>query len=180
MGNLDYEKLSIINVKNKLNLREGFSNGKAIYVYCPFCNEKDKKTANLRLDVNNDSYYCNCCGEYGYAVGLYAKVNYISNKLAFKRLMASEVDMQTDMKLIKNAKKRSDAEISEVYSYFLKMLGLNRKHCKILMDMGFSKNEIINSPFRSIPQAESEKIKICNRLMKCGFKLSGIPRLFYE
>lgn len=180
MEEMDYKKLSIINVKNKLNLREGYCNGNAIYVYCPFCNEKDKNTANLRLDVDNDSYYCNCCGEYGYAVGLYAKANYITTKTAFKRLMKLEADLDTNMKYIKKANKRNDSDISEVYKYFLKMLGLNRKHCKILMDMGFSKEEILNSSFRSIPQFENDKIKICNRLIKCGFKLSGIPRIFSQ
>lgn len=174
----DYEKLSIINVKNKLNLTEGYCNGNSIYVYCPFCSKEDRKTANLRLNVELDSYYCNCCGESGYAVGLYAKYNYISTKVAFKKLMENDADMQTSLQYVKKANKRSSSEISMVYEYLLKMLGLNKKHCKMLLQMGFTKQEILESPFRSIPQSENEKIKLCNRLIKCGFKLSGVPRIF--
>ena len=39
------------------------------------------------------------------------------------------------------------------------------------------KEKITNNYFRSIPQNEYEKIKLCNRLIKCGFKLSGVPRI---
>lgn len=180
MNNEIYDKLSIINVKNKLNLTEGYCARNSIYVYCPFCRLDDKIDANLRLNVENDSYYCNCCGENGYAVGLYAKLNYITTKNAFKKLMEQEADMTTNLKVIRNMKRRTDEEISIVYEYLLKMLGLNRHHCKLLLKMGFSKEEILNSSFRSIPQYESEKIKICNRLIKCGFELSGVPRFFYE
>lgn len=179
MNDTDYKKLSIINVKNKLGLTEGYCNGNAIYVYCPFCRSEDRKRANLRLDVDLDSYYCNCCSESGYAVGLYAKCNYISTKTAFKRLMEEDADLQTNLQYIKKSNKRSDSEISIVYEYLLRMLGLNKKHCKLLMQMGFSKEEILNSKFRSIPQYESEKIKLCNRLIKCGFKLSGVPRILH-
>ena len=174
----DYEKLSIINVKNKLNLTEGYCNGNSIYVYCPFCGKEDRKTANLRLNVDLDSYYCNCCGESGYAVGLYAKCNYISTKTAFKRLMSQDSNMQTSLQYIKKANKRSSSEISIVYEYLLKMLGLNKKHCKMLLQMGFTKEEILNGPFRSIPQYENERIKLCNRLLKCGFRLSGVPGFY--
>lgn len=177
MENKNYEKLSIINVKNKLNLEEGYCNGNSIYVYCPFCSSKNREKANLKLNVDYDSYYCNCCGESGYAVGLYAKCKYISTKFAFKKLIEKEADMKTNLQYVKRAIKRADSEISTVYEYFLRMLGLNKKHCKMLLQMGFSKEEILNSPFRSVPQNENEKIRLCNRLIKCGFKLAGVPRI---
>lgn len=176
MDNKMNERLSIINVKNKLCLEEGYCRGNSIYVYCPFCRAEDKKTANLRLEVDSDRYYCNCCGEYGDAVELYAKCKYLSIKSAWKKLMGQEAELQTELKYVKKVNKRSDSEISMVYEYLLRMLGLNKKHCKMLLEMGFSKVEIINSPFRSIPQFEHEKVKLCNRLIKCGFKLSGVPR----
>lgn len=179
MNNIIWDKLSIINVKNKLNLTEGYCNGNNIYVYCPFCNLEDEKKAHLKLNVENDSYYCNCCGANGYAVGLYAKCNFITNKKAFEILSKEDADMCTNFKAIKKANRKSDEDISTVYKYFLKMLGLNKKHCKILMKMGFSKEEILNSGFRSIPESENEKIKLCNRLKKCGFELYGVPRILY-
>lgn len=177
MNNKDYEKLSIINIKNKLNLKERNYNINNIYVYCPFCKKENREKANLKLNVDTDSYYCNCCGESGYAVGLYAKCKYISTKMAFKKLMQEDADLRTNLKRVKNADKRADSEISIVYEYLLRMLGLNKRHFKLLIQMGFSKEEITNNYFRSIPQNEHEKIKLCNRLIRCGFKLSGVPRI---
>lgn len=178
MDNKLYEKLSIVNVKNKLNLTEGYCRGNSIYVYCPFCRAEDRDKANLKLNTENDSYYCNYCGENGYAVGMYAKLNYITNKKAFKELLSKEADMRTSMQFVKKASKRNETEISMVYEYLLKMLGLSKKHCHILMEYGFSKDDIIKNSFKSVPQNESEKIKICSRLIKCGFELSGVPGFF--
>lgn len=178
MDNKLYDRLSIINVKNKLKLSESYCKGNNIYVNCPFCKNEDEKGANLRLNVRSNSYYCNCCGMNGYAVGLYAKLNYITNRKAFEKLINEKADMTTKLKGVENAIRRSDADISTVYEYLLKMLGLNKKHCKILLQMGFSKEEILKSSFRSIPQYENEKIRLCNRLIKCGFELSGVPGFF--
>lgn len=178
MDNKLYDRLSIINVKNKLNLIESYCNGNNIYVNCPFCSNEDEKNANLKLNVRNNSYYCNCCGMSGYAVGLYAKLNYITNRKAFEKLINQEADMTTNFKNVENAIRRSDEDISIVYEYLLKMIGLNKKHCRILLQMGFSKETILKSSFRSIPQYENEKIRLCNRLIKCGFDLSGVPGFF--
>ncbi len=171
-----YNKLSIINVKNKLGLGEICAKGDNIYVRCPFCSEKNE--SNMKLNVTNDSYYCRRCGESGFAIGLYARANYISNKTAYKRLLQQEADMTTELVEIKKSERRTDEEISLVYKYFLKMLGLTKKHYEILTELGFSKDEIIKYSFKSIPQREHEKVEICNRLRKGGLDLKGIPGFF--
>lgn len=174
MDNEIYNKLSIINVKNKLNLEEKYAKGDNIYVKCPFCHEENQ--SKLKLNVVNDSYYCRKCGENGYAVGLYARANYIENKVAYKRLIQQEADMTTSLVEIKKAVRKTDEEISQVYEYLLRMLGLTKKHYQILVNLGFSREDIIKYSFKSIPQKENEKIEICNRLRKGGFELSGVPR----
>lgn len=170
-----YNRLSIINVKNKLYLEERYAKGDNIYVRCPFCSEVDQ--SYMKLNVTNDSYYCRKCGENGFAVGLYAKVNYITNKSAYKRLLQQEAEMQTDLKEIRKSIRKDEKEISLVYEYFLKLLGLNQKHYKILEELGFCKEDIIKYSFKSIPQRENEKTEICNKLIKAGFDLQGIPRI---
>ncbi len=170
-----YNKLSIINVKNKLNLEERYAKGDNIYVTCPFCYEGNQ--SNMKLNVTNDSYYCRMCGESGFAIGLYAKIKYINNKVAYKRLIQEEAEMQTELKEIRKSVRKQDEEISLVYEYFLKMLGLNKKHYNMLQELGFSKEDIVKYSFKSIPQRENEKTEICNKLIKSGFDLQGIPRI---
>lgn len=172
------KRLSIINVKNKLDLEEKYCLGSNIYVRCPFCVERNQ--SNLILNVEKDSYYCRNCSESGYAVGLYARCNYIDNKTAFKRLLENEADLTTSYTGIKKSERKSDEEISVVYDYLLKMLGLTKLHYRKLIDMGFTREEIIFYSFKSIPQKEEEKIKICQRLQKGGFDLSGIPRILCD
>lgn len=169
------KRISIINVKNKLNLEESYVKGNNIYVRCPFCSEENK--SNLKLDAENDSYSCRRCGETGFAIDLYAKVEWIENKVAYKQLIRQEADMTTGLKGIKKSVRKEDEEISLVYEYFLKMLGLTKKHYNMLIELGFSKEDIIRYSFKSIPQNENEKKEICNRLIKGGFDLRGIPRI---
>lgn len=176
MDNNIYNKLSIINVKNKLNLEERYAKGDNIYVRCPYCIERNQ--SNMKLNVKNDSYYCRQCGDSGYAVGLYARANYIDTKTAYKRLIEQEADMTTGLIEIKQTERKTEEEINIVYKYFLKMLGLTKKHYNTLLQLGFSKEEIIKYSFKSIPQNENEKIEICNRLRNGGFDLKGIPRIF--
>lgn len=178
MDNEIYNKLSIINVKNKLGLEEKYAKGDNIYVRCPFCQETNQ--SNLKLVVTNDSYYCRKCGEHGYAVGLYAKANYIENKVAYKRLIQQEADMTTGLIQIQKSERKTDEEISYIYEYFLRMLGLTKRHYKILTELGFSREEVVKYSFKSIPQKENEKIEICNRLRKAGFELGGTPRVLFE
>ena len=62
-----YNRISIINVKNKLGLKEKYAKGDNIYVSCPFSTESN--VGNLKLNVAKDSYYCRRCGVHGTAIG---------------------------------------------------------------------------------------------------------------
>ena len=171
-----YNRISIINVKNKLGLKEKYAKGDIIYVRCPFCTESN--VGNLKLNVVKDSYYCRRCGEKGLAIGLYARCNLITNKEAYIKLISEEADMTTSLVSIRKAIKRSQEDISFVYETFLKLLGLTKYHYNILLKLGFSRDEIIKYGFKSIPQKEYTKIAICNKLIENGISLLGIPGFF--
>ena len=101
-----YNRISIINVKNKLGLKEKYAKGDIIYVRCPFCTESN--VGNLKLNVVKDSYYCRRCGEKGLAIGLYARCNLITNKEAYIKLISEEADMTTSLVSIKKAIKKHE------------------------------------------------------------------------
>jgi len=173
-----FNRVSIINVKNKLNLQEIYSNGDTIYVKCPFCNSTK---GSLKLNVSNNSYICKNCQAHGYSVGLYAKYNYISNKEAYKILVKDEANMHTALKgnLITNTKK-NDEELDEIYESFLSTLSLNSIHTMKLLKFGFTVKDIEEIGFKSIPCNEDKKIKICHTLIDSGFELQGTPGFYQD
>ena len=113
MQGKDFSKhISIVNVKNKLNLNEVCSFGDTIYVNCPFCYSEN---GDMKLNVSNNSYVCKKCEAKGYAIGLYAKLKFKSNKEAFKELISLEPEIDFEYKPIINNNKKNEDEHDIVY-----------------------------------------------------------------
>lgn len=173
----DFSKhISIVNVKNKLNLNEVCSFGDTIYVNCPFCYSEN---ADMKLNVSNNSYVCKKCEAKGYAIGLYAKLKYMSNKDAFKELISQEPEIDFEYTPIINNNRKNEDELDIVYRELLKMLKLEDRHYKKLLSYGFTDGDIKDIGFKTIPLNENRKIEICKRLIKNGYELQGIPG-FYQ
>lgn len=168
--------ISIVNVKNKLNLHEIYSKGNIICVKCPFC---FSGKGTMLLNVSNNSYICKNCEERGYSISLYAKCKYISNKEAYKVLLQSKPDMQNNIinTRVTNPKK-NDEELDLVYQEFLQMLQLKPEHTMKLLRLGFDIDDIEEIGFRSIPTNENEKERICQSLIDNGLELKGTPGFF--
>lgn len=172
------KRTSIINVKNKLGLVETFSKKDIIYVKCPFC---CSITGEMKLNITNNSYICKNCEQRGYSIGLYSKLRQISNKEAYKQLISQEANISNNLKstFITNGKRNSE-ELDIVYQAFLDKLELDSKHTMKLMKYGFSINEIEKIGFKSIPNNEKVKIRICKELIDEGIELGGIPGFFKD
>ena len=173
-----FDRVSIVNVKNKLQLHEIYSIGDIIYVRCPFC---ESKKGAMKLNISNNSYICKNCGERGYAIGLYAKCKFISNKEAYKRLINEEANMQNNLQssFTINAKKNDD-ELDSVYHAFLKLLTLSPDHTMKLLKLGFTIEDIERIGFKTIPTYENTKLNICKRLIEDGFYLDKIPGFYQD
>lgn len=171
-------RISIINVKNKLGLEEIYSKKDIIYVKCPFCcSEK----GTMRLDITNNSYICKECEARGYSIGLYARSKYISNKEAYRRLINNEADISNNLRtsIITNVKKNKE-ELDIVYQAFLERLSLSSNHIMKLLKYGFTMEEIEKIGFKTIPTQENQKIEICRKLTEEGIDLSGTPGFFKD
>ena len=173
-----FDRVSIVNVKNKLQLHEIYSIGDVIYVRCPFC---ESKKGAMKLITSNNSYICKNCGERGYAVGLYAKCNFLTNKEAYKKLIKEEANIQNGLQssLIINTKK-NDEELDSVYQAFLQLLTLNPEHIMLLLKLGFTIEDIERIGFKTIPTDENTKLNICNKLIDDGFDLEKIPGFYQD
>ena len=172
------KKLSIINVKNKLGLEELFSKKDIIYVKCPFCNSKK---GTMKLNVTNNSYICKNCEARGYAIGLYAKCNYISNKEAYHKLINCDADISNNLVTSTTTNtKKNDEELDIVYQAFLDSLILDSNHTMKLLQYGFSIEEIERIGFKTIPTKDSQKVEICRKLIEKGIDLDGIPGFYRD
>lgn len=172
----DFSKhISIVNVKNKLNLNEVCSFGDTIYVNCPFCFSEN---GDMKLNVSNNSYVCKKCETKGYAIGLYARLKYKSNKEAFKELISLEPEIDFEYIPKINNNRKNEDELDIVYRELLRNLKLEDKHYRDLISYGFTDTDIKNIGFKSIPLNENIKIEICKRLIKNEYELQGIPGFF--
>lgn len=172
-----FDCISIINVKNKLNLHEIYSLGDTIYVRCPFC---CSNKGSMILKTSNNSYICKECEERGYSIGLYAKCNHISNDIAYKELINTKPDLKSNFRSIITNNKKSNEELDYVYNAFLQELSLKPEHTMQLLKIGFSMEDIENIGFKSIPIKEKDKIQICKKLIESGYELKGTPGFYQD
>lgn len=186
MNERDYKEISkhinILNVAYHTNIEMTEKIGNEIKAICPFCGYKDnKRESNLKLNYITNKYHCFKCGKSGYSVGLYAKLNYIDNKQAFKELMnkgffsidASNLDIVTTNP-IANIDYRNS-----VYTEFLNMLDLDISHKRYLQRLGYTITSIQNCNFKSIPKNKITRKLICNKL-KTKHNLEGIPGFYLK
>lgn len=171
-------RTSIINVKNKLGLKEIYSKKDIIYVKCPFC-YSEKGT--MRLNISNNSYICKKCEARGYSIGLYAKNKYISNREAYQRLISEEADISNNLmtSIITNTRKNKE-ELDIVYQAFLEKLSLSSDHTMKLLKYGFTIEDIESIGFKTIPTQEAQKIEICRELINEGIDLTGTPGFYRD
>ena len=141
------EKTSIINVKNKLNLKETFSTKDTIFVKCPFCSDNGA----MKLNTTENSYICKNCGAKGYAIGLYAKNKYMTNRRAYESLLQEDADLSNNLKTaIITSTRKNDEELDIIYQSFLENLDLKSEHIMELLRYGFSMEDIERIGFKSI------------------------------
>lgn len=172
------EKTSIINVKNKLHLEEVFSTKDTIYVKCPFCLSNK---GEMKLNTTDNSYICKNCEQRGYAIGLYAKCKFLSNKKAYEELLAKDADLSNNLKTsIITTSRKNDEELDIVYQSFLDCLDLSSEHIMELLKYGFSIEDIEKIGFKTIPVAEKTKVSICRKLIEEGLDLEGIPGFYKD
>lgn len=184
MNKLDYQEvkkhINILNVAYHTNIEMTKKIGNEVKAICPFCGYKDyKRESNLKLNFNTNTYHCFNCGQSGYSVGLYAKLNYMDNSQAFKELLKRDV-FSIDSSNLEIVTTNLIANIdyrSKVYTEFLKLLNLDISHKRYLQRLGFTHSSIQNCNFKSIPKKKIDRKLICYAL-KSKFDLAGIPGFY--
>ena len=172
--------INILNVAYHSNIEVVKQNGSEFSAICPFCGYKDnKRETNLKLNSMKNTYHCFKCGSSGYSVGLYAKLNFMDNKKAFKELISREFfSIDKSQFEIIPINEMADVEYrNKVYLEFLSMLKLDIDHKKYLQSLDFTDSSIENCNFKSIPDKIISRKIICSNL-KRKYNLEGIPGFY--
>ncbi|MBE3579037.1 MAG: DUF3854 domain-containing protein [Caldanaerobacter subterraneus] len=182
-----HRDLDILDVAKRLRIRILRRASSEEYIgRCPFCGDskKDPEHGHLYLNIARNVYYCVRCGEGGDAVDLYAKLENISRKEAYKRIKEENYPINPIAKerADKRIKYNSVAPIEtrdKVYRAFLDKLVLEPEHRKKLLKRGLSWEETVKNLYKSLPEEPQQRWEICKELIKEGYNLKGIPG-FYQ
>ncbi|MCI8519366.1 MAG: hypothetical protein HFJ51_04715 [Clostridia bacterium] len=174
-----YDYISIVNVINQLNLKKTYIKGNYIYAICPFCQRENEKNGYLKINTIKDVYICKNCEESGSSIELYAKLNFISTKEAFKRILR-ETPILEDRPYIYNNPIKDEMYRDIIYREFLKLQTLNNTHYNKLKAMNLTDEYIKENHFKTIENNPYKKKKICQKLQEQGLKLDGIPGMFQD
>lgn len=169
-----YECINIENVINKLKLKRIHQIGTYIYVNCPFCQSQNERNGYMKVDTIKNLYICNNCENAGTSIELYARLKYMSNKEAFKELM-KETPILDNRAYIFNNPIKGEYYRDMVYSKFLEMQILSKKHYEKLKSLNFTDEYLKANKFKTIENNVNKKKEICKRLQEQGLKLDGIP-----
>lgn len=179
MKNNVYESISIVNVINKLKIRQTNQIGHNIYLTCPFCQREEEKNGSMVANTANNLYICRKCEMAGTSIELYAKMRTISTKEAFKALIR-EMPVLDNMPYQFNNPIKDEHYKDLVYNNFLEIQTLTNNHKEKLNKMGFSDEYITSNNFKSIECKNQHKKDICKKLQDKGLKLDGIPGFYQD
>lgn len=158
----------------------------AIDAKCPFC---DDTKYHLNLNLEDNVWRCNRCGESGGMVFMYAKAYGLDAKQAYKAILEGlRIDQKTaPVKKVERKKEaisnRSDGEIHAVYTEMLALpeFKLSQMHYENLRNRGFRDEMIEGFGYKSMPENTKENVTgIPKKLEDMGYNLLGIPGFYRE
>jgi predicted RNA-binding Zn-ribbon protein involved in translation (DUF1610 family) len=161
-----------------VEIRHTSLNNTIVSAKCPFCNDR-KYRLYLSREYNNPTFYCHNCGEGGNAVTLYARLYNTDTKTAYMALMdnPSVAKSQNTQTFTSNREIKPLQQRHEIYLELLKMLTLSDNHRRNLRERGLSEKMIEGNLYKSMPESESQRRHIANRLAS-RFNLTDMPGFF--
>ena len=150
---------------------------------CPFCGDHGPGKYHLFLNTRKNVYYCVLCEARGNSVSLFAQMEGISNRQAFREL-------SQDGKLYRfpeqpQSKKPPEKEPSplflrhDVYFDMLSHLELSPKHRADLIARGLSEERIEQNMYRTLPAGYAAR-RLLAGMLSDFHDLDGIPGFYVE
>lgn len=158
-------------------------------IVCPFCNSK-----RFGFNTVKGIGQCWSCQQAADSARYYATVMGMSLNEARKDIEArlgienkfGKVVRTLPPRVVYNTKKEEvtridDKELDRTYRAFLSELTLSEKNRAMLQSRGFSDNEIEALMYKTFPNRSNvDFLAICERLLKAGCKLEGVPGFYKQ
>lgn len=178
-------------VLNLLRLNIVKQHGNELNAYCPKCDiHKIKGEGHLYINVYKNTFFCHKCGVGGNALQLYAWLNNLDTKEAYRELAQITKGTKRTRKAVAeptvnyNITVKSDnlapvEQRDKVYREFIKLLDLDEKHKEHLLLRGLTETFIKFKSYKSLNVRDERKRKeICRTLIEKGLSLEGVPGFF--
>lgn len=150
---------------------------------CPFCGDNGPGKHHLFLNTTRNIFRCVLCGEKGNSVSLYAKLEGVSNRQAFRALSEdARIFRFPKPPLSKKPAEREPSSLAARHSAYHEMLihlQLSPKHKADLLSRGLSEERIEHNMYRSLPSSESARRMLAG-ILSDFHALEGIPGFYVK
>lgn len=148
---------------------------------CPFCGDHGAGKYHLFLNTTKNLFRCVLCEEKGNSVSLYAKMEGVSNRQAFRALSEdTRLYRFPEQPLSKKPAEREPSSLAvrhDTYYDMLMHLELSPKHRADLLARGLSEERIERNMYRSLPQSRSARRMLAG-LLSDFHNLEGVPGFY--
>lgn len=148
---------------------------------CPFCGDNGPGKYHLFLNTAKNMFRCVLCEEKGNSVSLYAKMEGVSNRQAFRALSEdTRLYRFPEQSLSKKPAEREPSSLAvrhDTYYDMLMHLELSPKHKADLLARGLSEERIRQNMYRTLPQSRSAR-RLLAGLLSDFHNLEGVPGFY--
>lgn len=148
---------------------------------CPFCGDNGPGKYHLFLNTAKNMFRCVLCEEKGNSVSLYAKMEGVSNRQAFRALSEdTRLYRFPEQPLSKKPAEREPSSLAvrhDTYYDMLTHLELSPKHKADLLARGLSEERIRQNMYRTLPRSRSAR-RLLAGLLSDFHNLEGVPGFY--
>lgn len=184
MGSL-YRDLPILDAARRcgLVLNDRTLEREEVEASCPFCGDNGPGKYHLSLNTRKNVYRYNLCNASGNSVSLYARMEGVSNRQAFRALTEEgglyRFPEQPTPKKPPEREPASLARRHDTYYDMLSHLELSPKHRAGLLARGLSEERIARNMYRTLP-AGKEPRRFLAGMLADFHDLDGIPGFYVD
>ena len=150
---------------------------------CPFCGDHGPGKYHLSLNTVKNVYRCNLCGAHGNSVSLYANMEGVSNRQAYRALSEDGHFYRfPEQPLSQKPPEREPSSLAarhDTYYDMLSHLELSPKHKADLLARGLSEERITQNMYRSLPRGDKPRRFLAGMLADFH-ELDGIPGFYVD
>ena len=180
-----YQEFPILNVARRcgLVLNDRTLEWEEVEASCPFCGDHGPGKHHLFLNTTRNVFRCVLCGEKGNSVSLYAKMEGLSNRQAFRALSEDSVLYRFPQQpLSQKPAEREPSSLAvrhNVYYDMLMHLELSPKHKADLLARGLSEERIEQNMYRTLPMSSSAR-RFLAGILSDFHNLEGVPGFYVD